>query len=452
MAYLLPNSSQPVMSLPKRLRLSDGLTRTNTSTLSDAELKSIGIRKVPNPPSNSDDTKYVVWEAGKVETDGEGNITSSTPEGWQIKDKSTEQLKIDKDVKDTRAAQALADRWKAIRTQRDTLLANSDWAMAPEQNRVTLTSKQKTDVEAYRKTLRDLPKTYENKVDELQWPIDPLAWDERFYSFTNTELALEDTTTTEDVTTTSPVDEEGNTKTTTTKVTVVTSEGLKTIWGRSVTQDAQRLSSGVPTEAMVKETINEDEPVTINKLDEDDKPIQAKDINGDPKTDEDGNPVYEQVANPARITQKTIAVHKDVTSYGTAITTEKDRVVKLINGASDAETIKTAVDGVTWPDKPLNYNQTYWKNLYEPYTLAECKTNLTTPVDTEAERLVNETKIYEMDEYGNEKDVPKNVTDYRIAVDAERDRVVAIYKGKKSISTLRTAELDTTITWPTKPS
>ena len=69
-----------------------------------------------------------------------------------------------------------------------------------------------------------------------------------------------------------------------------------------------------------------------------------------------------------------------------------------------------------------------------------------------AERLVNETKIYEMDEYGNEKDVPKNVTDYRIAVDAERDRVVAIYKGKKSISTLRTAELDTTITWPTKPS
>jgi len=447
MAYILPNSSRPVMSLPRRLRLPNGLTRTNTSTLSEAELKEAGIRKVPNPPSNSDDTKYIVWEAAKVETDGEGNITSSTPEGWQIKDKSTEQLKIDKDVKDARAAQVLADRWKAIRTQRDTLLANSDWAMAPEQNRVTLTSKQKTDVEAYRKTLRDLPKTYESKVDELQWPTDPLAWDERFYSFTNTELALEDTTTTKDVTS---IDEEGNE--TTKQVTVVASEGLKTIWGRSVTQDAQRLSSGVPTEAMVKETINEDEPVTINKLDDDDNPIQATDINGDPQTDEDGNPVYEQVANPARITQTTIAVHTDVTSYGTAITTEKDRVIGLINGASDAETIKTAVDGVTWPDKPLNYNQTYWKNLFEPYTLAECKTNLTTPVDTEAERLVNETKVYEMDEYGNEKDVPKNVTDYRIAVDAERDRVVAIYKGKKSISTLRTAELDTTITWPTKPS
>ena len=239
MAYILPNSSQPVMSLPRRLRLPNGLTRTNTSTLSEAELKSIGIRKVPNPPSNSDDTKYVVWESSKVEIDEEDNVTVTTPEGWQVKDKSTEQLKIDKDIKDARAAQALADRWKAIRTQRDTLLANSDWAMTSEQNRVTLTSKQKTDVEAYRKTLRDLPKTYESKVDELQWPTDPLAWDERFYSFTNTELALEDTTTTEDVTTTSPVDEEGNTKTTTTKVTVVTSEGLKTIWGRSVTQDAQ---------------------------------------------------------------------------------------------------------------------------------------------------------------------------------------------------------------------
>ena len=203
---------------------------------------------------------------------------------------------------------------------------------------------------------------------------------------------------------------------------------------------------------MVKETINEDEPVTINKLDDDDNPIQATDINGDPQTDEDGNPVYEQVANPARITQTTIAVHEDVTSYGTAITTEKDRVIGLINGASDAETIKTAVDGVTWPDKPLNYNQTYWKNLYEPYTLAECKTNLTTPVNTEAERLINETKHYPTDEYGNESDVPQDVIDYRIAVDAERDRVVAIYKGKKSISTLRTAELDTTITWPTKPS
>ena len=447
MAYILPNSSQPVMSLPRRLRLPNGLTRTNTSTLSEAELKSIGIRKVPNPPSNSDITKYVIWEAGKVETDEEGNVTATTPEGWQIKDKSAEQIEAERLTREANAAQALADRWKAIRTRRDTLLANSDWAMAPEQNRVTLTTQQKTAVETYRATLRDLPATYADNIDGLEWPTDPLAWDERFYSFTNTELALEDTTTTQDQTST---DEEGNE--TTTQVTVVTAEGLKTVWSRSITQDAEKLSNGVPTEAMVKETINEDEPVTINKLDDDDNPIQATDINGDPQTDEDGNPVYEQVANPARITQTTIAVHTDVTSYGTAITTEKDRVIGLINGASDAETIKTAVDGVTWPDKPLNYNQTYWKNLYEPYTLAECKTNLTTPVNTEAERLINETKHYPTDEYGNESDVPQDVIDYRIAVDAERDRVVAIYKGKKSISTLRTAELDTTITWPTKPS
>jgi len=447
MAYILPNSSQPVMSLPRRLRLPNGLTRTNTSTLSEAELKSIGIRRVPNPPSNSDITKYVVWEAGKVETDEEGNVTATTPEGWQIKDKSAEQIESEKLAREATDAILLANRWKAIRTRRDTLLANSDWAMAPEQNRVTLTTQQKTAVETYRATLRDLPATYADNIDGLEWPTDPLAWDERFYSFTNTELALEDTTTTQDQTST---DEEGNE--TTTQVTVITAEGLKTVWSRSITQDAEKLSNGVPTEAMVKETINEDEPVTINKLDDDDNPIQATDINGDPQTDEDGNPVYEQVANPARITQTTIAVHKDVTSYGTAITTEKDRVIGLINGASDAGTIKTAVDGVTWPDKPLNYNQTYWKNLYEPYTLAECKTNLTTPVNTEAERLINETKHYPTDEYGNESDVPQDVIDYRIAVDAERDRVVAIYKGKKSISTLRTAELDTTITWPTKPS
>lgn len=447
MAYILPNSSQPVMSLPRRLRLPNGLTRTNVSTLSDAELKSIGIHKVPNPPSNSDITKYVVWEAGKVETDEEGNVTATTPAGWQIKDKSAEQIEAERLTREANAAQVLADRWKAIRTRRDTLLANSDWAMAPEQNRVTLTTQQKTAVETYRATLRDLPVTYADNIDGIEWPTDPLAWDERFYSFTNTELALEDTTTTQDQTST---DEEGNE--TTTQVTVVTAEGLKTVWSRSITQDAEKLSNEVPTEAMVKETINEDEPVTINKLDDDDNPIQATDINGDPQTDEDGNPVYEQVANPARITQTTIAVHTDVTSYGTAITTEKDRVIGLIDGASDAETIKTAVDGVTWPDKPLNYNQTYWKNLYEPYTLAECKTNLTTPVNTEAERLINETKHYPTDEYGNESDVPQDVIDYRIAVDAERDRVVAIYKGKKSISTLRTAELDTTITWPTKPS
>lgn len=447
MAYILPNSSQPVMSLPRRLRLPNGLTRTNTSTLSEAELKSIGIHKVPNPPSNSDITKYVVWEAGKVETDEEGNVTATTPAGWQIKDKSTEQIEAERLTREANAAQVLADRWKAIRTRRDTLLANSDWAMASEQNRVTLTTQQKTAVETYRATLRDLPATYADNIDGLEWPTDPLAWDERFYSFTNTELALEDTTTTQDQTST---DEEGNE--TTTQVTVVTAEGLKTVWSRSITQDAEKLSNGVPTEAMVRETINEDEPVTINKLDDDDNPIQATDVNGDPETDEDGNPVYEQVANPARITQTTIAVHTDVTSYGTAITTEKDRVIGLIDGASDAETIKTAVDGVTWPDKPLNYNQTYWKNLYEPYTLAECKTNLTTPVNTEAERLINETKHYPTDEYGNESDVPQDVIDYRIAVDAERDRVVAIYKGKKSISTLRTAELDTTITWPTKPS
>ena len=447
MAYITPNSSQPVMSLPRRLRLPNGLTRTNVSNLSQAELNTIGIRVVPNPPSNSDDAKYVVWEGAIVERDEEGNITSTTPEGWKIKDKSAEQIKNEKDARETKTKQVLADRWKAIRTQRDTLLANSDWAMAPEQNRVTLTSKQKTDVEAYRKTLRDLPKTYESKVDELKWPSDPLAWDERFYSFTNTELPIEDTTITEDVTST---DEEGNE--TTKKVTVVTSIGLKTTWSGQVTQDANLLLSLVPTESWVKKYIDESKPATINKLDDEGNPIPIILQGGEQKTDDDGNPVYEQVDNPAKYAEKTFAVHADVKSYGTAITAEKDRVVKLINGASGAETIKTAVDGLTWPEKPLNYNQTYWKNLYEPYTLAECKTNLTTPVDTEAERLVNETKHYPTDEYGNESDVPQDVIDYRIAVDAERDRVVAIYKGKKSISTLRTAELDTTITWPTKPS
>ena len=69
-------------------------------------------------------------------------------------------------------ARILADEWTKIRTERDRLLANSDWTQGGD---TPLTSAKKTSWATYRTKLRDIPKDQKDKTTlaSITWPSEP---------------------------------------------------------------------------------------------------------------------------------------------------------------------------------------------------------------------------------------------------------------------------------------
>ena len=69
-------------------------------------------------------------------------------------------------------ARILADEWKLIRTERDRLLAESDWTQA---NDTPLASGKVTEWGTYRTSLRDLPsdQSSKTKYSDITWPTKP---------------------------------------------------------------------------------------------------------------------------------------------------------------------------------------------------------------------------------------------------------------------------------------
>ena len=69
-------------------------------------------------------------------------------------------------------ARILADEWTRIRTERDRLLANSDWTQGADS---PLASAKKTEWATYRTKLRDVPKDQKDKTTlaSITWPSEP---------------------------------------------------------------------------------------------------------------------------------------------------------------------------------------------------------------------------------------------------------------------------------------
>ena len=107
---------------------------------------------------DSDGNKIVDVEA---HTDEDGNDVATTYiQSHFVGDDSTKDARI------------LAEEWTQIRTERDRLLAESDWTQA---NDTPLASGKVTEWGTYRTSLRDLPsdQSSKTKYSDITWPTKP---------------------------------------------------------------------------------------------------------------------------------------------------------------------------------------------------------------------------------------------------------------------------------------
>ena len=141
----------PVETLPHRIRLSDGSTRTDSSTFTTDDLSNAGITTVSNPPSYNQNTQKLTWN--EIEID------------WEVIDLTQEQIE---------ELTNLA--WQNIRKKRDSLLQQVDGKVLRYQSEVrigvTTTTDNISDLDTYAQALRDVPSTFSDPGNVV-WPTYP---------------------------------------------------------------------------------------------------------------------------------------------------------------------------------------------------------------------------------------------------------------------------------------
>ena len=136
MTTLYSYQGQEPQELPHKLRLSDGKTRTDSSTFTEKELADAGFTGPYEVPEYNQEYQKLYWNSENLSFD--------------VEDISEEEL------------------WERIRVRRNQLLLESDWSMvgdAPD----TLNFR---EWEMYRQRLRDLTQNFETPQDVI-WPISP---------------------------------------------------------------------------------------------------------------------------------------------------------------------------------------------------------------------------------------------------------------------------------------
>ena len=141
----------PVETLPHRIRLSDGSTRTDSSTFTTDDLSNAGITTVSNPPSYNQNTQKLIWN--DVEID------------WEVIDLTQEQIE-----------ELTNSAWQNIRKKRDSLLQQVDGKVLRYQSEVrigvTTTTDNISDLDTYAQALRDVPSTFSDPGNVV-WPTYP---------------------------------------------------------------------------------------------------------------------------------------------------------------------------------------------------------------------------------------------------------------------------------------
>ena len=136
-------------SLPERIRLSDGSTRTDSSTFTEEELADAGYIEAGDSPAYDSDTQKVTW-----------NGTA-----WEVVSLTT------KEINDR-----LAELWAEVRESRDTKIKEVEWRVfryqSEERAGITTHTDNISDLDNYIKKLRDIPQTY-SSVGDIVWPDEP---------------------------------------------------------------------------------------------------------------------------------------------------------------------------------------------------------------------------------------------------------------------------------------
>ena len=133
-------------SLPERIRLSDGSTRTDSSTFTEEELTDAGYIAAGDYPAQDSTTQKVIW-----------NGTA-----WEVVDLTTEEINA-----------IVNQQWAEVRESRDTKIKEVEWRVMrnlSETRQGLDTTDNITDLDTYIQALRDITSTTTNPL-EVSWPI-----------------------------------------------------------------------------------------------------------------------------------------------------------------------------------------------------------------------------------------------------------------------------------------
>ena len=142
------NGDYPITTLPHRIRLSNGLTKTDNTTFTDSDLVSAGITTVADNPSYNTNTQKLVWNRETTE--------------WDVTELTQDELD-----------QIIDSKWIQVRSQRDYLLSEADQRVlryqSEERAGITTHTDSISDLDTYMQELRDIPQTNSNP-DNIVWP------------------------------------------------------------------------------------------------------------------------------------------------------------------------------------------------------------------------------------------------------------------------------------------
>ena len=135
-------------ALPERIRLSDGSTRTDSSSFTNEELTDAGYVSAGDPPSYDNDTQKVTW-----------NDSS-----WEVVSLTSSEI-----------ASRVAELWEEVRQNRDDKIKEVEWRVMrniSETRQGVDTTDNITDLDTYIQTLRDITSNTTNPL-EVSWPDTP---------------------------------------------------------------------------------------------------------------------------------------------------------------------------------------------------------------------------------------------------------------------------------------
>lgn len=133
--------------LPERIRLSDGSTRTDSSTFTEEELIDAGYMKVESSPAYNSDTENIIWNG----------------ESWEVV--SLTQAEIEEKQKLL---------WEEVRNTRDLKIKEVEWRVFRYQSEVRLGLDPTDDIQQideYIQRLRDITK--QEDPYSISWPSIP---------------------------------------------------------------------------------------------------------------------------------------------------------------------------------------------------------------------------------------------------------------------------------------